>query len=201
MARQSTTYNKITAKIIFSMLFLTLVSSIVYSQYVKEEVILNLAKVDARKTSKLVFEAMYSAMQKGWNKDEISEIITRLNKVDERLEISIYRGEKVSAIYGEIEKDKKARTNDLNIRNAFVGKETLDIENVEIIKYYFPVIANDKCKTCHTNAKEGDVLGVININYPITDLKVSLNDIINLFLLFIISFTVVMFTLLFINFQ
>jgi len=201
MAKQSTTYNKITAKIIFSMLFLTLLSSIIYSQYVKEEVILNLAKVDARKTSKLVFEAMYSAMQKGWNKDEISEIITRLNKVDERLEISIYRGEKVSAIYGEIEKDKKARTQDKNIRNAFVGKETLDIENVEIIKYYFPVIANDKCKTCHTNAKEGDVLGVININYPITDLKVSLNDIINLFLLFIISFTVVMFTLLFINFN
>ncbi len=201
MAKQSTTYNKITAKIIFSMLFLTLFSSIIYSQYIKEEVILNLAKVDARKTSKLVFESMYSAMQKGWNKEEISYIISRLNKVDEKLEISVYRGEKVAAIYGDIENDKKVREEDTNIKKAFNAEETLDILDSEIIKYYFPVIANDTCKSCHTNAKVGDVLGVININYPITDLKVSLNDIINLFLLFIISFTVVMFTLLFLNFN
>lgn len=201
MSKQSTTYNKITAKIIFSMLFFTLLSAIIYSQYIKEEVILNLAKVDARKTSKLVFESMYSAMQKGWNKEEISEIITRLNKVDEKLEISIYRGEKVASIYGDIEKDKEIRTYNNDIKNAFNGKETLDILDSEIIKYYFPIIANDKCKTCHTNAKEGDVLGVININYPITELKVSLNDIINLFLFFIISFTIIMFTLLFLNFN
>ncbi|MDD2697670.1 MAG: bifunctional diguanylate cyclase/phosphodiesterase [Arcobacteraceae bacterium] len=201
MAKQSTTYNKITAKIIFSMLFFTLLSSIIYSQYIKEEVILNLAKVDARKTSKLVFESMYSAMQKGWNKNEIAEIIERLNKVDDKLEISVYRGEKVASIYGDIEKDKEVRTKDANVQSAFSGKETLDIENVEIIKYYFPVIANDKCKACHTNVQVGDVLGVININYPITDLKVSLNDIINLFLFFIITFTFIMFTLLFINFN
>jgi len=199
--KTTTTYNQITAKIIFSMLILTLVSSFIYSEYVKDKVILNLAKVDARKTSNLVFESMYSAMQKGWNKEEISEIITRLNKVDEKLEISVYRGEKVSQLYGEIENDKIARTNDINIKNAFSGEESLEIHNEETIKYYFPVIANDKCKSCHTNANEGDTLGVININYPITELKISLTDMINLFLFFIISFTLVMFTLLFINFN
>jgi len=201
MNNKNTTYNKITAKIILSMLVLTLLSAIVYSKYIKDEVIQSLAKIDARKTSKLVFESMYSAMQKGWNKDEISEVITRLNKVDDKLEINIHRGVKVAEIFGDIDLDKKVRERDKNIIEAFKGDEILDMDDMEIIKYYFPLISNSQCQTCHINTKDGDVLGVININYPITDLKVSLNDIINMFLLFIILFTVILFVLLFINFN
>ena len=106
---KSTTYNKITAQIILIMLVVTLSIAYIYSEYMKEEVIISLAKQDAKKTSRLVFESMYSAMQKGWNKDEIQEIVKRLNKVDDQLEIFIYRGEIVSSLYGEIEKDKQMR--------------------------------------------------------------------------------------------
>jgi len=199
--RKSTTYNKITAKIISLMLILTLCIAYVYSEYMKEEVIVSLAKQDARKTSRLVFESMYSAMQKGWDKEEIQEIVHRLNKVDEQLEIFVYRGEKVASLYGEIAKDKAIRESNTNVKNAFAGIEALDIVNAEIIKYYFPVIANEKCKKCHVNAKEGDILGVININYPITELKIALKDIVKFFLFFMISFTVVIFVLLLMNFN
>jgi len=201
MNGKSTTYNKITAKIISIMLIITLGIAYVYSEYIKEEVVINLAKQDAKKTSRLVFESMYSAMQKGWDKNEIQEIVTRLNKVDEELEIFVYRGETVASLYGDIEKDKHIRESDLHVKESFTGKESIDIIDSEIIKYYFPVVANETCKSCHTNAKEGDVLGVININYPITELKIALKDIIKFFLFFMISFTVIVFVLLLINFN
>jgi len=196
-----TTYNRITAKLISIMLLLTLGIAYIYSEYIKEEVVINLAKQDAKKTSRLVFESMYSAMQKGWDKNEIQEIVARLNKVDEELEIFVYRGKQVASLYGEIEKDKTVRETDEHVKKSFAGTETINIVDSEIIKYYFPVVANETCKTCHTNAQEGDILGVININYPITELKVALKDIIKFFLFFMISFTVVVFILLLMNFN
>jgi diguanylate cyclase (GGDEF)-like protein len=201
MSKKSTSYNQITAKMIIIILLITLGLAFTYIEYIKKDVIVNLAKVDAKKTSRLVFESMYSAMQKGWNKDDIQEIVHRLNKVDKNLEILIYRGKKVANIFGDIENDKRVRTTNNSVKNAFKGAETLDIVNSDIIKYYFPVIANDKCKACHTNAVSGDVLGVININYPITDLKISFNDMIDIFLIFIIGFTIIIFILLFLNFN
>jgi diguanylate cyclase (GGDEF)-like protein len=201
MSKKNTTYNQITAKMIMVILLITLGLAFAYTEYIKREVVINLAKVDAKKTSRLVFESMYSAMQKGWNKDDVQEVIHRLNKVDENLEINIYRSKKVADIFGDIEKDKHVRNTNEYVKTTFEGEEALDIVNSDIIKYYFPVIANDKCKSCHVNAVSGDVLGVININYPITDLKISLNDMINLFLIFIICFSFVIFVLLFLNFN
>lgn len=201
MSKKNTTYNQITAKMIIVILLITLALAFAYTEYIKREVVINLAKVDAKKTSRLVFESMYSAMQKGWNKDDVQEVIHRLNKVDENLEINIYRSKKVADMFGDIEKDKLARNTNEYVKTTFEGEEALDIVNSDIIKYYFPVIANDKCKSCHFNAVSGDVLGVININYPITDLKISLNDMINLFLIFIICFSFVIFILLFLNFN
>ena len=201
MAKKSTTYNKITIKLITSILVCSLGLSFIYSEYIKDEVILNLAKVDAKKTSQLVFESMYSAMQKGWNKDDIQEIIDRLNKVDDELSISVHRGEKVAFLYGDIPQDKIARETNHNIKKAFQGNETIDIINNDEIRYFFPIIANNKCQTCHTNVTPGDILGVINVNYPIRELKVSLNDIINLFITFIIGFSTLIIILLFVNFN
>ncbi|PLY07781.1 MAG: diguanylate cyclase [Arcobacter sp.] len=201
MFKKSTSYNQITARMIVVILLITLAFAFAYTEYIKRDVIVNLAKVDAKKTSRLVFESMFSAMQKGWNKDDIQEIIHRLNKVEKNLEIFVYRGEKVASIFGDIEKDRFARTTDKSVINTFKGEETLDIVNSDIIKYYFPVVANDKCKSCHTNTSTGDTLGVININYPITDLKISLNDMINIFLVLIVCFTIIIFILLFLNFN
>lgn len=199
--KKNLTYHQITAKMIASILVITLVISFLYSEYLKNKVIVDLAKVDAKKTSMLVFESMYSAMQKGWNKEDIQDTISRLNDVDKNLEIFIYRGEIVSSLYGELQEDKKARETIPSIKKAFTGQETLEIENSNIIKYNFPIIANNKCQKCHVNSKDGDVLGVININYPITDLKISFSDMINMFLVFIVGFTLVIFLLLFINFN
>lgn len=194
-----TSYTRIAAKIIFATMILTLVSAYFYGEYMKREAISNLAHVDAKKTSKLVFEALYSAMQRGWNKDDLEEIITRLNGVDERMKVNVYRSEIVASLFGEIEKDKIARTTNPDIARALEGKEVLKISKTDFVDYYYPVSAKSNCLKCHTNARVGDVLGVIDISYPIDNLKVSLSEMINFFIIFIVIFSLVVFIAIFIE--
>lgn len=194
-----TTYTRIAAKIIFITMFLTLVAAYGYGEYMKRDAISNLAHVDARKTSKLVFETLYTAMQRGWNKDDLNEIITRLNAVDEEMKISVYRSEMVVKLFGEIDKDKIARESNADLARAIKGEEVLNISNSDYIEYYYPVVAKESCLKCHTNAHSGDVLGVIDVSYPIEDLKVSLTEMINFFIIFIIVFSLIVYLSIFIE--
>ncbi|WP_373000170.1 EAL domain-containing protein [Sulfurimonas sp.] len=199
MKAQKTTYTKITAKIIIITLFVTLLSAYIYSEYMKKNAISTLAHIDAKKTSMLVFETLYTAMQRGWSKNDLNEIIDRLNTVDENMKINVYRSSIVANLYGDIEKDKIARESILTIKEAMKGKESLNISNLDFINYYYPVVAKGACLKCHTNAKAGETLGVIDISYPVNELKVSLNEMINFFILFIAVFSLVIFLAIFIE--
>lgn len=194
---KKTTYARITAKIIFITMFLTLVSAFMYGQYMKQEAISKLAYVDAKKTSMLVFEALYSAMRKGWNKDDIYEIINRLNKVDTNLKVNIYRSSIVAKLFGEIKNDKNVRETDKSIIKAMKGEELLDMSDANTIRYDYPVVAKNECIKCHINAKAGDVFGVIDVSYPTQNLKIPLNEMINFFVIFIIVFSVIVFLAIF----
>lgn len=188
-----TTYTKITAKIVIVTLFLTLSLSYIYAEYMKKDAISTLAKIDAKKTSMLVFESLYSAMQRGWSKDDLQEIISRLNNVDKDMRVNVYRSKIVAELYGEIEKDKKARTTIKTLKDAMNGVESLNITNTDYINYHYPVVAKNACLECHTNARKNDILGVIEVSYPVNELKVSLNEMINFFIIFIAAFSIVIF--------
>lgn len=196
---KKTTYTKIAAKIIFLTMMATLAATYIYGEYMKRDAIANLAHVDAKKTSMLVFEALYSAMQRGWNKSDLEEIISRLNGVDSHMKVNVYRSETVARLFGEIEKDKVARESNPEIAKAIRGDEVLNISEKDIIEYYYPVIAKENCLKCHVNADVGDVLGVIDISYPVENLKVPLSDMINFFILFIIIFSLIVYVSIFIE--
>ncbi len=196
-----TTYTKITAKIMLLTLIFTLICAFVYGEYMKKNAISSLAHVDAKKTSMLVFESLYSAMQKGWNKEDLKEIIIRLNRVDPSMKVDVYRTDAVSEIFGVIEKDKQALNRNEDIRKATRGEEVLNISNSNFIKYYYPVIAKQDCLKCHTNVKVGEVLGIIDISYPVDNLKISLDEMINFFIIFITIFSFVIFIAIFIEFN
>ncbi|WP_241856034.1 bifunctional diguanylate cyclase/phosphodiesterase [Sulfurimonas lithotrophica] len=197
--KRNTTFTKITAKIIFVTLFITLILSYSYAEYMKREAISEIAHLDAKKTSGLVFETLYTAMQKGWTRDDINEIITRLNGVDKSMKINVYRSSLVSELYGEIEKDKYTRENLPEVKKAILGAETLNIYDNSSINYFYPVKAKNDCLRCHTNVKVNDTLGVINISYPIRELKISLSFIINFFIVFITVFSLIIFLAIFLN--
>ena len=199
MSTNKTTYTAITAKIIFITLFFTLITSYTYSQYLKDEAITSLAQIDAKKTSRLVFESLYSAMQRGWSKDDLREIISRLNNVDDTLKVNVYRSEIVAEIYGEIQEDKLARESKQQVMKAMKGIESLNVSNNDYIQYYYPVTAKKDCLKCHTNAKTSDVLGVINVAYPVTELKISLTNMVNFFIIFILIFSLTVFVVIFLK--
>ncbi|WP_295007672.1 hypothetical protein [Sulfurimonas sp.] len=121
---KKTTYTRVTAKIMLVTLLFTLVSAFIYGEYMKKNAIHALAHEDAKKTSMLVFESLYSAMQKGWNKEDLGEIISRLNQVDPNMKIDIYRTDLVAEIFGVIEKDKLAITQNRDIQKRCMAKRS-----------------------------------------------------------------------------
>ncbi|NOQ29713.1 MAG: EAL domain-containing protein [Helicobacteraceae bacterium] len=201
MGEKNTTYTAITAKIITFILVVTLIISFVYGEYIKSSAIEKLAHADARKTSKILFESYYAAMAKGWTKDDLKTITKRLNKIDEKMSVNIYRSSLVAELYGEIEKDKEVRSENILVIDSLKGKEVLNIIDEKTIEYYFPVFAKNECLKCHANAKVGDVLGTIHVKYPVDEIKISLNKIIDFFMIFMVVFSLIMFLILFINFQ
>jgi len=167
----------------------------------KKEAIEKLSKVDAKKTTELIFQSLYSAMERGWTRTDLEKIISRLNSVDKNMAVHVYRGEEVAKQFGDILKDSEARKTDVFIQSAFENNDILNIIDDSTIEYYYPILAKQECLKCHTQAQEGNVLGVINIMYPIDDLKISLSSIINFFILFIILFSIVIFIALFLEFD
>lgn len=198
---KTTTYNRLILKIILITLTFSLTIAFVYTHYMKKEAIEKLSKVDAKKTTELIFQSLYSAMERGWTRTDLEKIISRLNSVDKNMVLNIYRGEEVSKQFGDILKDSNARKTDVFIQSAFLNNDILNVIDDSTIEYYYPIVAKQECLKCHTQAQEGNVLGVINIVYPIDDLKISLSSIINFFILFIILFSIVIFIALFIEFD
>lgn len=198
MARK-TTYKRLILKIILVTLTITLSIAFLYVDYMKRDAIEKLTKIDAKKTTELVFQSLYSAMERGWDRSDLERIINRINTIDQNMSVNVYRTEEVAKEYGDIPKDFRARENNKYVKQALNNDDTLNIVDDNAIDYYYPITAKKECLKCHTQTQEGNVLGVINITYPIEDLKVSLSAITNFFILFIVVFSLVIFFALFIK--
>ncbi|MDX9797130.1 MAG: HAMP domain-containing protein, partial [Arcobacteraceae bacterium] len=196
---QKTTYKKLILKSIIVTLLITLAIAFIYAHVMKKEAIETLTKVDAKKTTQLVFETLYSAMSKGWDKQDLENIIKRVNNIDKEMIVNVYRSQEVAKQYGEIQKDLEARTKNPFVGRAFAHEEIFNLIDESTIEYFYPVVAKQECMACHTTAQVGNVLGVIEISYPIVDLKVSLSSLINFFVVFVIAFSGIVFIALFIK--
>ncbi len=154
---------------------------LVLSNVVRDHAVHDLARAEARQTSKLVFQSLYSAMRKGWNKGEIKEVIQRLNKAMPGLSINVYRGEIVERQFGAMAGESAVIAADPALATALrEGQDALLVaEGGKSIRYLYPVQALAECLVCHTQSHVGAVHGVIDITYSIDDLKVSFGYVIN----------------------
>jgi diguanylate cyclase (GGDEF)-like protein len=149
------------------------------SAQVREKSVRDLARDEAHQTSTLVFETLYAAMRKGWSKEEIGEVITRLQLALPDLTVRVVRGPVVSGQFGEMNDDSAAIAADPLLRQVLASGEEILVPGQTGIRYLYPVKARDECLVCHTDAKRGDINGVIDIIYPIHALKVSLDYVLN----------------------
>ena len=164
------TYTRLILKIIVLTLTFMLTIAFFYAQIMKKDAIESLSKVEAKKNTQLIFESFYSAMARGWTKEDLNNIIKRINSIDKNMIVNIYRGETVAEMFGDIPNDVKVRNENYYVKKAFQKNEVLNLRNDSRIDYYYPIIATSECKKCHTNSTEGEVLGVIDISYPINEL-------------------------------
>lgn len=172
------------------------------SGFVRDRAVHQLARDDAQQTSKLVFQSLYSAMRKGWNKKEIAEIIGRLNENFPDLKINVYRGEIVAHQFGEMSGEHAVITGDAALRTALdSGQAALLFPSKDSIRYLYPVIAKQECLVCHTQSHVGAVHGVIDITYPIQTLKVSFSEVTNTIIAYTLAVMAVIFTILYLQFR
>ncbi len=164
---------------IFSLMFAFFLV-FVLSDVVRDRAVQNLARNDAQRTSRLVFQSLYSAMRKGWNKQEIKEVIERLNTSMPDLSIRVYRGQIVENQFGAMPSEHAIIANDPQLAGALRdGKEVVVSSINEPFRYLYPLVASQECLVCHTQSHVGAVHGVIDIVYPIKDIKISINQVIN----------------------
>ncbi len=192
-------YKELIVRMVIISLVLSITLGIVASFYLKGRAINEMAKNDAKKTSELVFQGLYSAMAKGWNKEDLQSIIERLNKIEPNMTVNVYRSESVVAQFGDIKRDRVAREMDPEVKKAMGGEELLLTRNDETIRYLYPIFVKDECMACHINSKVGEINGVIDISYPIDKVKVSLSLMLNSFLIFFAIFIAAIFITLYFN--
>ncbi len=121
---------------------------------------------DARETAQLLarqtFNAMYQVMRQGWNRDQLEGFLaaTRDSFADTPINVDIYRGARVTALFGAIDQPPL----DAELEAAFAGDGTTRlIEDAASLRQIYPLTADAECLRCHVNASAGDVLGVIDL--------------------------------------
>ncbi len=133
---------------------------------------------EAMKTSRniadMTFNTIYHVMKKGWSRDEVKEVIESQKDLFKRTPytIEIFRGEAVEELYGKI----KQPSIDKEVFDVFnIGAENVIEENKKRIRYLYPIKTRSECLGCHTNAKIGDVLGVIDIKSDLSSIITTAN--------------------------
>ncbi len=156
----------------------TIVASLLYENIIDKQ---------AQQTSEAIashtFSTMFMIMSQGWTREEMELFVdaTQSAYQNSPFEIALYRGEKVKQLYGDVAQ----RQPDADVLRLFegAGKQVLVEDNY--IRRLFPVEARSECLSCHVNANEGDVLGVIALNQNKQLINAELrSDHVFLFLLF-----------------
>ena len=198
---QKVTYisNKTLILRIISILLIFSILVILFSTvYIKDMALNTLAQDDAKKTSQLIFETMNTRMQEGWGKEDLNKILTKLEYIRKGLKVSSYRSQKVENLFGVIQEDKKIVDNDSLIQKVMKnGKEEFLIKEDGGIRFLYPMKVSSECIYCHLDTKVGDVNGVLDISYPPSDIKISLDMMTYYFIGFFIVFMIIFFYIFF----
>jgi len=163
----------------------------IFSSLLRNHAYEDMSRDEINQISQMVFEAMFSQMLNGKGRTGIEAAARRMMKTGQGMQVSIIRGEAVDELFGESKTDKLRRLNDLAIFNVFkTGKDSM-VHKDQRIRFLYPAKFRQECKQCHLNSSVGMVAGVVEIIYPIKDLKVS-TDYVNSLMLayFSVSFIV-----------
>lgn len=143
----------------------------IFSSYIHTSLAIDENQKISEAVSKQVFNSMYQVMRQGWTREQLQEFlnVTKESFSGSSYRVDIYRAKKVEELFGEIE--QSTITGD--IEKVFNTKEKLFELDKKSMKSITPIIAKNECLICHTNSKEGDVLGAVKVDYDFEEIVTS----------------------------
>ncbi|MBD3841465.1 MAG: EAL domain-containing protein [Campylobacterales bacterium] len=182
-------------RIVLSVLFVSVILIFISTQYIKKKAIDTLASDDAKKTAQLVFETMNARMSEGWGKEDLDKIIDRIEHIRKGMHIASYRSKQVEQMFGAIQSDKRIVDNDPMLQKVLrTGEEIFSIDDqTGMVRFLYPMKVQESCITCHQNTTQGSVNGVLDIQFPHSDIKISLDTMSIYFIGFFILFLLLLF--------
>ncbi|UTJ05504.1 putative bifunctional diguanylate cyclase/phosphodiesterase [Arcobacter roscoffensis] len=141
----------------------------IFSTYLHTTLTKEEALKQSNTISNQVFSSMYQIMRKGWSREDLNLFTKSLeeNFKNSNYEINIYRAQSVKDLFGEIKENPKDQIL-LDVLNSNQD-EIKSFEN-NIVRNILPLKANQECMQCHTNVKEGDTLGVVEVTQDLSDI-------------------------------
>lgn len=167
------------SRIIFTILFfavLAIGSLYTYISYTFNNFSNKTAKQSLTMLSQSIFQTVTQSMLAG-DPQVVQETLDRARKIQGIESLDVSKSELVLEIY---KKDGETFAATPMVRDVFASKEPKTIEktqnNHHTIQLLNPMIADKSCTSCHYNAKEGDILGVMNLVVSLDSNDKEIND-------------------------
>lgn len=111
--------------------------------------------------AKVTFTSMYQIMNQGWKRDQVEAFANSVSDsvVGMPMKIDFFRADLVSQQYGSVNQGEP----DDRLATALRTGQEWDSKSEDGVRFLLPMKAKSECLGCHSNAKAGDVLGVIRI--------------------------------------
>ncbi len=130
-----------------------------------ERVFDNIVRSSAIRTSeaatRVSFAAMYQLMSQGWSRGQADAFLRGVAESGQGngLSVQIYRSQVVVDLYKEIDQPPL----DEPLRQVLAEGKPLRLDSVDTARHIYPLVAEERCLGCHTNATAGSVLGAIDV--------------------------------------
>jgi diguanylate cyclase (GGDEF)-like protein len=124
-----------------------------------------MVRANAERTSasaaSITFAAMYQLMSQGWSRSQANAFVagTAASGGNTGMSVQIYRSPVVVELYKEIEQPP---TDDA-LRQVFTDGKVLKQDSADFARHIYPLVAEQRCLTCHHNAHIGSVLGAVEV--------------------------------------
>ena len=138
----------------------TLASSLLYENLLEERTL-----ETSREVSLQNFNTLYRVLRSGGSRSQLDEAAAASKSAFSSTldQVGIQRGKTVEAQYGVLPPSSVFK--ELG-QAPYSGKETVTKTGRHVV-YTFPVKAQSECLRCHSNARDGEVLGVIAVRHNV----------------------------------
>lgn len=171
-------YDKFIRRTVVMSTIVTSILFMIYGYFIQSDSIKQSLKSETSVMVDLIFQNLYTAMKSGYDKEQLDDLIVKIENTIPESSISIYRKS------DEVKHEK--------MQEAFLTKQSVIYQNDRHIDFAMPIFFKNDCISCHSNSVEGDLAGVIQFEYPVMNLNISLKEILQMFfVLFAISIFVI----------